>query len=44
MTAGVGEDKNLDELVAGADRIMYQQKREKKAKAHIGQLVAAKQR
>jgi diguanylate cyclase (GGDEF)-like protein len=36
--------KRRYELVAGADRIMYQQKREKKAKAHIGQLVAAKQR
>jgi GGDEF domain-containing protein len=40
VTAGVGEDKSLDELIAGADLIMYEQKREKKAKARSGLLVS----
>ena len=42
MTAEAGSEMSLEELVAGADRIMYEQKREKKAKAHIGLLVSAR--
>ena len=43
MTAEAGADKSLDELIAGADRIMYEHKREKKAKARNGLLVSARQ-
>jgi diguanylate cyclase (GGDEF)-like protein len=43
VTAETGEDKSLDEMVAASDRIMYAQKREKKAKARNGLLVSARQ-
>ena len=42
VTAETGEEKNLEELVEAADRMMYERKREKKAKAHIGLLVSAR--
>jgi len=43
MTAEAGEDKSLDKLIEAADLIMYEHKREKKAKARNGLLVPAMQ-
>jgi PleD family two-component response regulator len=43
VTAEAVEDKSLDALIEAADLLMYEQKREKKAKGRNGLLVSSRQ-